>query len=55
MMDYADVARFVDIDVTGAQILELITESDKERRVLGGGLMAQPDKANWPEARLLRE
>ena len=54
LMDYADSARFVDIDVTGAQLLELITESGKERRRCGGGTDGQPDKANWPEAKLLR-
>jgi hypothetical protein len=54
LMDYTDIARFADIDITGAQMLELITESGKERKVIGGGRAEQHDKANWPEAKLLR-
>jgi hypothetical protein len=50
-MDYADAARWVDIDVTGAKLLELITESGKVYR---GGKPRRDKAANWPEARLLR-
>ena len=54
LMSHADAAAFVDIDVAGAQTLELIAASGTPRRGYGGGLVAQPDKANWAEARLLR-